>query len=189
EQIPKEEPKENTSSELTQEQFDLLCSYLPDYEKERQDLIENYGEENIPKFVNIAKNYMEAILNFDYRIDFETYYNRALPYSSGSYADRTWFKGLYDTLAEHKLIMEAKFITDEYFVYQYAVPEVEGLLLFRVKSAEGNFKEDLFGDGDYELGKWYQIPYKVQVGRGLKGENFYGGDFKTIGPVEPVEGD
>ncbi|WP_207643875.1 hypothetical protein, partial [Defluviitalea phaphyphila] len=181
--------KENTSSELTQEQFDLLCSYLPNYEKERQDLIENYGEENIPKLANIAKNYMEAICNFDYRMDFETYYNRALPYAVGDYGDRIWFEDEYNLLAEHKLIMEAKFLTDEYFVYQYGGPKVAGLLLFRVKSAEGNFEEDLFGGYDYELGKWYQVPYRVQVGRGLKGADFYGGGFKTLGPVKPVEGE
>ncbi|WP_207643874.1 hypothetical protein, partial [Defluviitalea phaphyphila] len=182
--------KENTSSELTQEQFDLLCSYLPNYEKERQELIENHGKENIPKFANIAKNYMEAMLNFDYRMDFETYYNRALPYSSGTYNDKTWFKGLYDALAEHKLIMEAKFITDEYFVYyKHGGPEVEGLLLFRIKSVEGDFKEDLFGKDDYELGKWYQIVYQVEVARGLKGANFYGGGFNTVGSVMSVEGD
>ncbi|WP_160323688.1 hypothetical protein, partial [Defluviitalea phaphyphila] len=186
------EPKENTSSELTQEQFDLLRSYFTNYEEYRQDLIDDYGEKNIPKFIDIAKNYMETTYNFDYRMDFETYYNRALPYSSGTYADRIWFKRKYNTLAEHKFIIEAKFLTDEYFVYHKSGPDVIGLFLFRVKSAEGNFREDWFGEYDYELGKWYQVPYEVHIGTGLKGEafkNYYGNGFKAIGPVMSVEGE
>ncbi|WP_160323687.1 hypothetical protein, partial [Defluviitalea phaphyphila] len=192
EQIPKEEPKENTSSELTQEQFDLLRSYVQNDEKQRQDLIDDYGKDNIPKFINIAKNYMESIYNFDYRMDFETYFSRIIPYTVDDYAERIWFKREYESLAEHKFIIEVKFLTDEYFVYHDGGPEVIGLFLFRIKSAEGNFREDWFGEYDYELGKWYQVPYEVYIGTGLKGEAFktyYADGFKHIGPVMPVEGD
>ncbi|WP_160323689.1 hypothetical protein, partial [Defluviitalea phaphyphila] len=192
EQIPKEEPKENTSSELTQEQFDLLRSYVQNDEKQRQYLIDDYGKENIPKFANIAKNYMEAIYNFDYRIDFETYFSRIIPYAVGDYTDRVWFKELYDTLTEHNLIMEVKFLTDEYFVYHNGGPEVKGLLLFRVKSVEGDIEEGLFGKNDYELNKWYQVPYEVYIGTGLKGKAFidyYADGFEPIGPVISVEGE